>query len=211
MQSDERDRVLDCRIAWLRLSLAFVTLRLLQIKAGFRQDQPRDSDGRWSGGGGSFVVTRKDKTGDSRIDTKTDEILDVLKEVVESTEPGEGFLYGIQIHAALAARLRALDLPGIGRHGVEQSFVAGDIVRHGLSGSIRTDVLLRDGRTSAAPIRAIWDIKTGEMGLSPRRIRALRAGAGVDDRVPVIEIHLLRGISVKSRVSVAVTTGVLVA
>ena len=102
MQSDERDRVLDCRIAWLRLSLAFVTLRLLEIKAGFRQDQPRDSDGRWSGGGGSFVVTRKDKTGDSRIDTKTDEILDVLKEVVESTD------------IVLGAIKSALDRAGIG-------------------------------------------------------------------------------------------------
>ncbi|KAA0123207.1 hypothetical protein CIW48_13915 [Methylobacterium sp. P1-11] len=193
------------------MSLAFVALELLDIKAGFRPDQPRGCDGRWCGEGGSLTVVRKDRTGDPRVDAQTDDILDVLKDVVESTEPGEGVLYGIQIHTKLAARLRELDLPGIGRHGVEQSFVAGDIVRHGLSGSIRTDVLLRDGRTSAAPIRAIWDIKTGEKGLSPRRIRALRAGAGVDDSVPVIEIHLLRGISVKSRISVAVRTGVVVA
>jgi hypothetical protein len=101
-----------------------------------------------------------------------------------------------------------LDLPGIGRDGVEQSFVAGDVVRHGFSGSIRTDVLLRDGRTSAAPIRAIWDIKTGEEGLSPNRVRALRTGAGVDESIPVIEIHLLRGISVKSHFWVAVRIGV---
>jgi hypothetical protein len=168
-------------------------------------------DGRWCREGGSLTVLRKDRTGDPRIDAKTDEILDILKDVVESTEPGEGFLYGIRIRAKLAVRLRALDLPGIGRHGVEQSFVAGDIVRHGLSGSIRTDVLLRDGRTSAAPIRAIWDIKTGDEGLSPSRIRALRAGAGVDASVPVIEIHLLRGISVKGRVSVAITIGVVIA
>jgi hypothetical protein len=207
MRGHDPDLVLAYSIAELRLSLALVAFDLLDIKAGFRPDQPRGCDGRWCGEGGSLSVVRKDRTGDPRIDAKTDEILDVLRDVVESTEPGEGFLYGIQIHAKLAARLRELDLPGIGRHGVEQSFVAGDIVRHGLSGSIRTDVLLRDGRTSAAPIRAIWDIKTGEEGLSPSRIRALRAGAGVDDSVPVIEIHLLRGISVKSRVAVAVTVG----
>jgi hypothetical protein len=155
MQSPAQELALAYAKAELRLSLAFVALQLLDIKAGFRQDQPRGCEGRWCGGSGSVAVLRKDKTGDPRIDAKTDEILDVLKEVVEDTEPGEGFLYGIEIHAKLAARLRELDLPGIGRHGVEQSFVAGDIVRHGLSGSIRTDVILGDGRTSAAPIRAI--------------------------------------------------------
>ena len=209
MRSHEQDLVWAYSLAELRLSLAFVALHLLDIKAGFRQDQPRGCDGRWCGGGGSVAVLRKDRTGDPRIDATTDEILDVLKDVVEDTEPGEGFSYGIKIHAKLAARLRELDLPGIGRHGVEQSFIAGDIVRHGLSGSIRTDVILRDGRTSAAPIRAIWDIKTGERGLSSRRIRELRSAAGVDDSVPVIEIHLLRGISVKSRISVAVRIGVV--
>lgn len=208
MQSPAQEMVLAYAKAELRLSLAFVALQLLDIKAGFRQDQPRGCEGRWCGGSGSVAVLRKDKTGDPRIDAKTDEILDVLKEVVEDTEPGEGFLYGIEIHAKLAARLRELDLPGIGRHGVEQSFVAGDIVRHGLSGSIRTDVILRDGRTGAAPIRAIWDIKTGERGLSLSRVRALRAAAGVDDSVPVIEIHLLRGISVKSLISIAIRIGV---
>jgi len=211
MRSHDPDLILAYSIAELRLSLAFVAFELLDSRAGFRPDQPRGCDGRWCGEGGSLTVVRKDRTGDPRIDGKTDEILDILKDVVESTEPGEGFLYGIRIHANLAARLRALDLPGIGRHGVEQSFAAGDIVRHGLSGSIRTDVLLRDGRTSAAPIKAIWDIKTGDEGLSPSRIRALRAGAGVDATVPVIEIHLLRGMSVKSRVSVAVTIGVVIA
>lgn len=208
MQSPAQEMALAYAKAELRLSLAFVALQLLDIKTGFRQDQPRGCEGRWCGGSGSVAVLRKDKTGDPRIDAKTDEILDVSKEVVEDTEPGEGFLYGIEIHAKLAARLRELDLPGIGRHGVEQSFVAGDIVRHGLSGSIRTDVILRDGRTSAAPIRAIWDIKTGERGLSLSRVRALRAAAGVDDSVPVIEIHLLRGISVKSLISIAIRIGV---
>ncbi len=208
MQSPAQELALAYAKAELRLSLAFVALQLLDIKAGFRRDQPRGCEGRWCGGSGSVAVLRKDKTGDPRIDAKTDEILDVSKEVVEDTEPGEGFLYGIEIHAKLAARLRELDLPGIGRHGVEQSFVAGDIVRHGLSGSMRTDVILRDGRTGAAPIRAIWDIKTGERGLSLSRVRALRAAAGVDDSVPVIEIHLLRGISVKSLISIAIRIGV---
>jgi hypothetical protein len=106
MQSPARELALAYTKAELRLSLDFVALQLLDIKAGFRQDQPRDCEGRWCGGSGSVAVLRKDKTGDPRIHAKTDEILDVLKEVVEDNEPGEGFLYGIEIHANLAARLR---------------------------------------------------------------------------------------------------------
>ncbi|MGU3465538.1 hypothetical protein ACLBXO_11850 [Methylobacterium sp. C33D] len=189
--------VLDYSIAELRLGLAFIALDLLELKAGFRQDQPRGRDGCWCGGSGSLVVARKDKTGDPRIDGKTDAIVDVLGEVVQTCDPGQGPLYGIEVHTKFAARMRELDLPGIGRHGIEQSFSAGDLVRYGLDGSIRTDVILRDGRTNAAPIRAIWDIKTGKAQLTPARARELRRGVGVDDSVPVIEIHLRRGNSVK--------------
>ena len=144
------------------------------------------------------VVTQKDQTGDPRVDSKTDVILDVLREVIETSDPGQGSLYGIAIHAKVAARLRELDLPGIGRHGIEQSFSAGDLVRYGLDGSVRTDVILRDGRTAAAPIRAICDIKTGNARLTAARVRELRAAAGVDGSVPVIEIHVSRRISVKN-------------
>ncbi|GAN49601.1 putative glycoside hydrolase [Methylobacterium sp. ME121] len=51
--------------------------------------------------------------------------------------------------------MREPDLPGIGRYGIEQSSGAGDPVLDGSDGSIRTDVILRDGRTGAAPVRAI--------------------------------------------------------
>ncbi|MCJ2125799.1 hypothetical protein [Methylobacterium sp. J-077] len=191
---------MDYRIAGLRLSLAFVALGILEIKAGFRQDQPRGDKGRWSGGGGSIIVTQKDKTGDPRIDAKTDQILDVLKEVIESNDPGQGPLYDIEIHTKAAARMRELDLPGIGKHGVEQSFSAGDTVRYGFDGSVRTDFIYRNGRTSAAPIRAIWDLKTGRARLTPKRVRELRDAVGVDDSVPVIELHIDRGITVKNHI-----------
>lgn len=48
MQSQDRDLALNYAIAELRFSIAFITLHLLEIKAGFREDQPRGSDGRWS-------------------------------------------------------------------------------------------------------------------------------------------------------------------
>jgi hypothetical protein len=83
--------------AWIITSLGFalalfIALAILEMKAGFRQDQPRNDKGRWSGGGGSIIVTQKDSTGDPRIDAKTDQILDVLKEVIESSDPGQGAL-----------------------------------------------------------------------------------------------------------------------
>jgi hypothetical protein len=94
--------------------------------------------------------------------------------------------------------MRELDLPGIGKHGVEQSFSAGDTVRYGLDGSVRTDIIYRDGRTSAAPIRAIWDLKTGRARLTSKRVGELRDAVGVDGSVPVIELHIDRGITVKN-------------
>lgn len=194
----DRDWSLDHHIAGLRVSLAFIALAILEIKASFRQDQPRNHKGRWSGGGGSIIVTQKDSTGDPRIDAKTDQILDVLKEVIESSDPGQGALYGIEIHAKAAARMRELDLPGIGKHGVEQSFSAGDTVRYGLDVSVRTDIIYRDGRTSATPIRAIWDLKTGRARLTSKRVGELRDAVGVDGSVPVIELHIDRGITVKN-------------
>lgn len=86
---------------------------------------------------------------------QTDATIDVSREVVQTWDPGQGPLYGIEIHTKFAARMRELDLPGIGRHGIEQSLGAGDPVLDGSDGSIRTDVILRDGRTGAAPVRAI--------------------------------------------------------
>ena len=146
--------VLDHHIAELRLGLAVIALDLLEIEAGFRRDLPRGCDRR-CGGSGSLVVARKDRTRDPRIDGKTDALVDVSREVVQTWDPGQGPLYGIEIHTKFAARMRELDLPGIGRHGIEQSSGAGDPVLDGSDGSIRTDVILRDGRSGAAPVRAI--------------------------------------------------------
>ncbi len=49
-----------------------------------------------------------------------------------------------------------MNIPGIGKDGIEQSFSLGDLVRYGLSDSIRTDALLRNDQTGE--ILAVWDI-----------------------------------------------------
>jgi hypothetical protein len=59
MQSHDHDVALNDAVAEVRLNLSFTALRFLEIKAGFRQDQPRGCDGRRCGGSGSVVVTQR--------------------------------------------------------------------------------------------------------------------------------------------------------
>ena len=196
--SEQRDwHRLKHRVAEIRLRIAMLSALSHSLKAGFRQDQPRGPDGCWIGGAGQIVCTRIDKTGNARIDAKTELLVDVVKEAVSIVGEGSGAAYGVQVHTTTAAMLRDLDILGIGRHGIEQSFSLGDTVRYGLDGSVRTDVVLRDGRTESSPILAVWDFKTGGALLTPSRIRELRSSLGIGLDVPIIEIHISRGISVK--------------
>ena len=58
-------------------------------------------------------------------------------------------------------------------------------------------MVLRDGRGPLAPILAVWDIKTGNARLDAQRVAQLRENLGIGSDVPIIEIHIRRGISVK--------------
>jgi len=190
----------NCEIAAIRLRLALLRSAYDAVKAGFNADQPRDERGRWNGGRGgtSVVVVRRDRTGHPKIDLTSDRLVELMKEVVANVGPGKGALYGTAIHSETAKQIRDADFPGIGRRGVEQSFSLGDTVRYGLDGSIRTDIVLRDGRTIAAPILAVWDIKTGGAKLTPERAAEIRHHLGVGDDVPIIELHISKGLDAKS-------------
>ena len=59
-------------------------------------------------------------------------------------DPITARLYGVLVHAEFARVVKALNLPGIGTVGVEQSFDSEGLARYGLDGSIRTDVVLRN-------------------------------------------------------------------
>lgn len=189
-----------CEIAAIRLRLAFLRSAYDAVKAGFNVDQPRDERGRWNGGSGGsgVVVVRRDRTGHPKIDLTSDRLVEVMKEVVATVGTGKGALYGIAIHSEAAKQISDADFPGIGRRGVEQSFSLGDTVRYGLNGSIRTDIVLRDGRTIAAPILAVWDIKTGGAKLTPERAAQIRQHLDVGDDVPIIELHISKGLDAKS-------------
>jgi hypothetical protein len=98
---------------------------------------------------------------------------------------GIGSLFGIKVHADFAAKVRELDLPGIGKDGVEQSFSFTKLTDYGTKDSIRTDVFLRD--RFGEPL-AIYDVKTGNATLTRARVKELRDHVGRQD-IPVIELH----------------------
>ncbi|WP_447675872.1 hypothetical protein [Methylobacterium sp. M6A4_1b] len=152
-----------CEIAAIRLRIAVLRAACDALKAGFNKDQSRNPKGQWDGGrgGSSVVVVRRDRTDNAKIDLAADRLIDVVKDVVAKVGPGRGSVCRTVIHSEAAKLISHYDLPDVGPRGVGQSFSMGDLVRYGLDGSIRTDAILRDGRTVAAPILAVFDIKTG--------------------------------------------------
>jgi hypothetical protein len=94
------------------------------------------------------------------------------------------------VHTEFARVVRALNLPEIGRVGVEQSFDAEGLAHWGADGSIRTDVLLRNKQ---GIIIAIYDLKTGNAIIRPSRAKELRTMTRAGPDVPVIELHAVRG------------------
>ena len=85
--------------------------------------------------------------------------------------------------------MRARNLPGIGKAGVEQSFDAEGLARYGLDGSIRTDVVLRN---EGGKIIAIYYVKTGKAAMRPAREAEIRAFTKAGPDVPVIILHAVR-------------------
>jgi hypothetical protein len=106
--------------------------------------------------------------------------------------PGGGAArYGTLVHALFATAVRLGRFRGIGVFDVETTFPD---VQYGAAGSIRTDVILRN---DVGDIIAIYDVKTGGAKLEPRRIRELRAKTGAGPNVPIIEMHIVRGVTLK--------------
>jgi hypothetical protein len=140
-----------------------------------------------------ITISDNAQTGLSTIDETTEKLRKKLEDVVNNLPPGSGPRYGTKVHTDFANAVRAENLTGIGRGGVEQSFPDG--AHYGDDDSIRTDIILRDA--SGEPI-AIYDVKTGGAYLSASRVQELRTKVGAGPGVYVIEMHVLRGLSLKS-------------
>jgi hypothetical protein len=120
-------------------------------------------------------------TGRSTIDDTTKSLGQTLARVMDIVGLAPDLspqLYGTAVHTAFAAAVRLQNLPGIGFWDVERTFsLDNNDPSYGLAGSIRTDVVLRNDQ---GDIIAIYDVKTGERGLSQTRVNELRDKTGAD-------------------------------
>ena len=134
-------------------------------------------------------------TRDPVIDRATEFLCDTLAITVELTDRLPSWTparYGIAIHAAFGALVRAAGFEGIGPKDVEHSFSFGHPGRYGGFGTVRTDVVLRNIH---GEVIAIYDVKTGGATLDQARVRQLRQKSGVGLNVPIFELQVLRGAS----------------
>jgi hypothetical protein len=131
-------------------------------------------------------------TGIERIDNATKSLIGILKQTIDLVPRTLGqapAVYGTAIHGLFASAVKSGKIPGIGFWDVETTFSLLPDARYGSKGSIRTDVVLRN---EAGEIIAIYDVKTGERGLSPARVREIRKKTGVGPGVPIIELNVIR-------------------
>ena len=130
-------------------------------------------------------------TGDPRIDNITEifsssALRKSAREIGTKAPAGtRATVFGTFVHVDFGRRVRELDLPGIGQTGVEHSLSLEGFARYGLAGTVRTDILLTD--QLQRPL-AIYDLKTGDAQLTPRRMQELRAAAKAPN-VPIIELR----------------------
>lgn len=185
----------------LRLVLKRTVSEHYTRKAGYNDDQPRwpkghgHDSGRWSGGPGSPTsFVNHAQTGVSTIDQTTEVLGKKLAKIIDTLPHGRGPLYGIAVHTVFGLAVRFGNIRGIGPKDVETTWGGVD-ERYGSLGSIRTDVILRND--VGDPI-AIYDVKTGGARLTEARAQELRQAVAPGSRIPVIDLHLQRGATLKS-------------
>jgi hypothetical protein len=83
---------------------------------------------------------------------------------------------------------------------VEHTYPEGQGLRYGSKGTVRTDVVLRN---EFGEVIVIYDVKTGGAYLDVRRLAELRAKTNTNLSVPVVEMHVLRGLSLKGLAATA--------
>jgi hypothetical protein len=100
---------------------------------------------------------------------------------VNTVGPGSGPVYGTMVHSAFADEVLSL-----GRSDLtpEVSYLNGQVVPYGTSGSIRVDVV--EGPLNA-PI-CCYDLKTGSAFLSPGRVGQIQNNLPGGSSVPVLQI-----------------------
>ena len=137
-------------------------------------------------------------TGLSTIDKTTRKLTQTLADIVDTIEilpDATPQKYGIIVHTFFAEAVRFGDFPGIGISDVETTFSDVPGALYGSKGSIRTDIVLRN---EIGDIIAIYDVKTGGAKLTSRRVQEIRDKTGAGPDVPIIEMHITRGVTRKA-------------
>jgi hypothetical protein len=142
---------------------------------------------------GQVIIVNNAQTGFSHIDETTVKLRTALEKVVNARGEGYGPEYGTAIHKDFGTLVKSENLRGI---KVEHTYPEVEGIRYGSKGTIRTDVVLRN---EIGEVMAIYDIKTGGAYLDAKRVAELRAKTGATLGIPVIEMHIQRGLSLKSR------------
>ena len=96
--------------------------------------------------------------------------------------PGQGPVYGTQVHAAFEAEVNIL---GKAHLSTAVSYRNGRVVPRGVLGSVRVDVV--EGPLTA-PTR-VFDLKTGSARLTPARIQHIQSHIPGGNTVPVLEVR----------------------
>lgn len=138
-------------------------------------------------------------TGTPTIDKATKDLSEILADTMGKMDfipEWTPQAYGTAVHVAFGTRVRVAGLEGIGPLDVEHSFIGGGSADYGEAGSIRTDVVLRNIHSE---VIAVYDLKTGNADMTIARANQIRESVGVGLNVPIIQLHVLRGASLKSR------------
>jgi hypothetical protein len=143
----------------------------------------------------AIAILGASKAGFQRFDLAPDPVINstslqlaaILVRVIKAYPRGSDTAqqYGTFIHLQFADAVRSARLSGIGYADVETTFPEDSA--YGAANTIRTDVVLRN---ADGTVRAIYDVKTGESGLSPARVNQLRAKTGAGPNTPVIELRM---------------------
>lgn len=137
-------------------------------------------------------------TGISNIDDVTKSLSEALSKSMQDVNflpEWTPQVYGTAVHVDFGVRVRLQEIPGV---EVEQSFFDRDRVDYGDPGSIRTDVILRN---EVGDIQAIYDVKTGGAVLTQTRVKEIRDQTGAGSEVPIIELQVNRGATIKGIVA----------
>jgi len=116
--------------------------------------------------------------------------MEKLKEIADIVPKGVGPAYGRAVHEMFKMELRLGAVAGVEVGDLEPTF--GGTGRYGSKDSIRPDVVLRD---ETGTVIAIYDVKTGSAKIDPPRAEEFRSFTRPS--VPVIELHIIHGVSRK--------------